>query len=46
MIIQHLGTGKPRGCNVGEFVAICDLVHYVETIHDLCYLLTASGNIS
>ena len=25
-------------------VAIFDLVHDVEAIHDLCYLLTASGN--
>ena len=26
-------------------VAICDLVHDVETIFDLSYVLTASGNI-
>ena len=26
-------------------VAICDLVHDVETIFHLSYLLTASGNI-
>ena len=26
-------------------VAICDLVHDVETIHGLCLLLIASGNI-
>ena len=27
------------------YVAICNLVHDVETIHGLCYLLTASGNL-
>ena len=27
-------------------VAICDLVHIVETIFHLSYLLTASGNLS
>ena len=26
-------------------VAICDLVHDVETMHDLCQLLKASRNI-
>ena len=26
-------------------VTICDLVHDVETIHGLCKLLTASGNL-
>ena len=26
-------------------VAICDLVHDVDAIHGLCWLLTASGNI-
>ena len=27
------------------FVAICDLVHDVETIFHLSYVLTASGNL-
>ena len=26
-------------------VAICDLVHDVETVHGLCVMLTASGNL-
>ena len=26
-------------------INVCEPVHHVETIHDLCYLLTAAGNL-